>query len=138
MAFVEKPDHSEGEGIPPADDWSGYIEGWKARIRREEEQLAHWLVAARQDAERLARLLADQYRVRAVYLFGSVLTGNVHAGSDLDLAVDGLAPDQFFSAWAHLERETELAVDLVDLNVAPTSLVERVRRDGRLLYGWNE
>ena len=50
-------------------------------------------------ATRCARILRD----RCVIPFGSVMGhGTWHPGSDLDLAVEGIPPEQFFQAWAAL------------------------------------
>lgn len=55
---------------------------------------------------------------REVYVFGSVASGQAHAGSDLDLAVAGLPPERFFSTLARLENLFDRSVDLVDLDDA--------------------
>jgi predicted nucleotidyltransferase len=84
----------------------------------------------------LAGIRAD---VVAVYLFGSRARGTARDDSDVDLGVlvrgepaatlDGMGMDLLVD----LERALRLPVDLVVLNRAPTDLVHRVLRDGRLL-----
>jgi hypothetical protein len=51
-----------------------------------------------------------------------------HPGSDIDLAVEGLAPEQFFRAWAALREilPPGLEVDLVDLEHASEALQARI------------
>lgn len=116
------------------DEWSTYIEGWKRRVAREEADRARWLERARQDARRLAGILGTEFGVRRVLLCGSLCSGQAHAGSDIDLAVEGLAPEVYFRAWARLEQETEIPVDLIDLTTAKPSLVNRICRDGVILF----
>lgn len=99
------------------------------RTAREE-----WLANAKVVASRLADLLADEYRVERVYLFGSVASGQAHLRSDIDIAVDGIAAEDYYRAWARLERETDIPVDLVALSDANVSLVEKVRREGVVLF----
>ncbi len=90
---------------------------------------------ARQEAERLAQILADEYGVERVYLFGSFAWGKVvRPDSDIDLAVEGLPPRQFFKAYGRLERATHYAFDLVPLEKARPPLRELILKSGMLLY----
>jgi hypothetical protein len=54
--------------------------------------------------------------------------GTWHPGSDLDLAVEGIPPEQFFQAWAALREilPPGLDVDLVDLEQAGEALRARI------------
>jgi predicted nucleotidyltransferase len=80
-------------------------------------------------ATRCAQILRDRCRARRVIPFGSVTGhGKWHPGSDLDLAVEGIPPEQFFQAWAALREilPPGLAVDLVDLEQAGEALRARI------------
>jgi predicted nucleotidyltransferase len=69
-------------------------------------------------AEACARLLQERFGARQVIFFGSLVgQGPWHADSDIDLAVEGLPPEQFFRAWAALDEllPRGLRVDLVPL-----------------------
>lgn len=73
---------------------------------------------ARAIAETCIRVLKERFGVREVYLFGSLVgEGPWHAGSDIDLAVEGLPPQDFWHAWEELERlvPSWLEVDLFPL-----------------------
>jgi predicted nucleotidyltransferase len=75
------------------------------------------------------QILRDRFRARRVILFGSVVGhGTWHPGSDLDLAVEGIPPEQFFQAWAALREllPPGLNVDLVDLEHAGEALRARI------------
>jgi predicted nucleotidyltransferase len=90
---------------------------------------------ARQEAERLAKILADEFGVERVYLFGSFAWGvEVRPDSDIDLAVEGLPPRQFFKAYGRLERATSYAFDLVPLEQARPRLREQILKSGILVY----
>ena len=68
-------------------------------------------------ATRCARILRDRFKARRVIPFGSVVgSGTWHPGSDLDLAVEGIPPEQFFQALAALREllPPGLDIDLVD------------------------
>jgi predicted nucleotidyltransferase len=76
-----------------------------------------------------AHLLQERFGAKRVIPFGSVVGhGTWHAGSDLDLAVEGIAPEQFFRAWSALRAllPPGIEVDLVDLEQAGEALRRRI------------
>lgn len=79
------------------------------------------------------RLLTQQYGATRVVLFGSLACGQPHHESDVDLAVEGLPPTQYFIALADLMTLFGTAVDLVRLEEAPPSLAARIAAEGRVL-----
>lgn len=85
---------------------------------------------AQQAAAACARVLKERYGVRQVHLFGSLAgQGPWHSHSDIDLAVEGLAPERYFRAlselWDLLPEGMEL--DLITLEDAPPEMVKKVR-----------
>jgi len=52
-----------------------------------------------------------------IYLFGSVGSGIPRLTSDIDIAVRGIKPEQFFAIYGELMMQLEHEVDLVDLDV---------------------
>lgn len=83
------------------------------------------LAAANACAERLRA----RFGARRVIIFGSAM-GNTpwHSRSDIDLAVEGLAPELFWRAWADLEDllPPGLSVDLIPLETAGPALRARI------------
>src|SRR4029434_6030827 len=80
-------------------------------------------------ATRCARILRDRFKASRVIPFGSVVGRETwHSASDLDLAVEGLPPEQFFQALAALREllPPGLDVDLVDLEHAGEALRARI------------
>ncbi|MBI4530798.1 MAG: nucleotidyltransferase domain-containing protein [Candidatus Latescibacteria bacterium] len=68
--------------------------------------------------ERCTELLKTRFGAQRVISFGSLVGKGVwHPRSDLDLAVEGLPPEQFFRAWSSLQEVLPqgLTVDLVPL-----------------------
>lgn len=53
---------------------------------------------------------------RRIYLFGSLASGTAHAGSDIDLAVEGLDSSRYFAVLGKLLMELNHSVDLVLLD----------------------
>jgi len=103
----------------------------KRRAERERQRQA--ALKAAQDA--LASLLPDYPTVRRVYLFGSVVRpGAFRADSDVDIAVEGVGPAEYFALWRDLEEAMpNWTVDLRDL-VPGTPFARRVQARGQLIY----
>jgi predicted nucleotidyltransferase len=88
----------------------------------------------------ITKLLDSRVDVLFAYLFGSVATGKVHAGSDADIAVffapglDKMARfDRRLVLMGQLTDLLGMDVDVVDLNAAPLSLRHFIMRDGILI-----
>ncbi|MBI3359830.1 MAG: hypothetical protein HY023_01835 [Chloroflexi bacterium] len=80
-------------------------------------------------AERCATLLKERFGATRVIPFGSVVgDGLWRADSDLDLAVEGLPPGQFFSACGEAQRllPGSLELHLVDMKTASPQLRARI------------
>ena len=84
---------------------------------------------AQELAERCATLLREQFGARRVILFGSA-AGEApwHGRSDLDLAVEGLSPDQHWQALNACYKllPPELTLDLIPLESAWPGLRARI------------
>ena len=114
-----------------------YIAAWRKRRAEEQQRQQARAAAGRELARQCARFLAAQYGARRVILFGSLARGEaVHAQSDIDLAVEGLAPAVYFRAlaqvWQLLPLDVEL--DLVPLETARPELLEHIAEEGIVLY----
>jgi len=77
--------------------------------------------------------IARRYNVGGVLLFGSSADPNRQA-DDIDLAVEGIAPEKFFSFYGDLLFSLSKPVDLIDLS-SDTKFNRLVYRDGIRLYG---
>ena len=72
-----------------------------------------------------------QYGIERAYLFGSLTRPDHFTGrSDIDIAVEKLAPDDFFQAMAALSETLEREVDLVELSKC--QFAPRIRDQGLL------
>ncbi len=88
-------------------------------------------------AERCVFVLGDRYKIRRAFLIGSLVKGIVHERSDIDLVVEGLAPDLYMKALTEL---WDILPHGVDLNLIPfedafQSLREKAIEEGELIYG---
>lgn len=98
-------------------------------VRFQSEQIGVDYDAAVAAAARCTELLVSKYGAARVVPFGSLR--DPHAwrdDSDLDIAVEGIAPEQFFRAWASLRQVVPagLQVDLVALETASPQLQARI------------
>ncbi|MCL4487614.1 MAG: nucleotidyltransferase domain-containing protein [Chloroflexi bacterium] len=96
----------------------------RERQARDEQQMQVRRQAAWDAARQAARWLKDKYGATRVIAFGSLAHGAwFHARSDIDLAVVGLSPDNYFPAWASLDHlDIPFEIDLVRYETAPPQL----------------
>jgi predicted nucleotidyltransferase len=117
-----------------ADRHRACIRAWRARLQREQDELKKLETEARAQARSCAERLVARFGVRQVYLIGSLARqGSFHEGSDIDLAVAGLAPEQY---WAALDQVAALAdreVELIRLEDAGPEMAAHVAAEGILL-----
>jgi len=76
---------------------------------------------------------ANKYHVSSVILFGS----SIREGEeyhDIDIGVNGIAPELFFKFYAELYRFLSKPVDLVDLS-KKTAFTAFVEQHGVRIYG---
>lgn len=76
--------------------------------------------------------LAGRYGVKRVILFGSSL--GKKQSRDIDLAVEGLRPKDFFKFYGDLLFSLPKPVDLVDLS-QDSKFTRLVRAEGLSIYG---
>ena len=83
-------------------------------------------------ARRAAQLLREQFQVTRLVVFGSLAreTG-FNRWSDVDIAAWGLAPEDTFRAiGAVMDLDTDVPVNLVDVNTARDSLLAEIEQYG--------
>jgi len=100
-----------------------------ADSKQRRERLEHGLKVAGQ----AAALLRQRFKVEKVVVFGSLLRPeHFRERSDVDLAVLGLADQDFLSAVAAVTSlDPEIIVDLVAIEQASPSLKQHIEQEGR-------
>ncbi|MBC8231647.1 nucleotidyltransferase domain-containing protein [bacterium] len=87
-------------------------------------------------AEECAKMLTEQFEVKKVHLFGSV-TGESpwHNRSDLDIAVEGLAPRDYFRALLALDKllPSFLEIDLITLEDALPEIAASIQGEKKMV-----
>jgi len=114
--------------------WQHYLES--ARHRSEPLALSP---SVQRERERLLTLVRDaaamlksRFSVRRVILIGSLAhEAGFSALSDVDLAVEGLAGDDYWEAWRMVEDIiAERPIDLIDVETAGESMLRTIERYG--------
>lgn len=112
---------------------------FRAAVARREREIAEkqkdpafraTVDAALADASRMARCLKEDFGARRVRLFGSLARADSMEGSDIDLAVEGIEPGEFFHASARAALLTQRRVDIIDVADASPLLKLRIDQDG--------
>ena len=99
--------------------------------RRNSLLLTRWQASTRNVAESIARELVKCFGAHRVVLFGSVARGDIHKGSDIDLAVWGIPPKDFYRAVAFASGYSrEWKVDLVDAEDCRESVRRSILDEG--------
>jgi predicted nucleotidyltransferase len=105
-----------------------------ARRRRQQEQteLDYRREQAWAAARQAVRLLKTRFKATRVVVFGSLARGSGFTRwSDVDIAAWGIAREDTFRAiGAVLDMDTEITVNLVDVNTCRPSLLEVIEQDG--------
>jgi predicted nucleotidyltransferase len=117
-------------------DLSSYAAGWLARDRARAQEEAAWRARIEARLPQVVRLLAEDFGVTRVLLFGSLARGTAGPTSDVDLLVDGLPLERLIEATARADRLlAEANADLVPADRVRPEVLTRALAEGILLYG---
>lgn len=99
-------------------------------LRERAEKAKALRLDAVEDARRLAALLHKHFEFEAIFLFGSVLSERFRRHSDVDMAIIGLRPEDFFKAHALLLRESRYDIDLKPFEDMPEDMKKKILSEG--------
>jgi predicted nucleotidyltransferase len=119
------------------EDIEKYLPTWRKRLEEEAAALGRRRRAAEEVADRMARILGDEFEAERVYLVGSLLKPeDFGTHSDIDLLVVGLEPARYFKALSRIWKELPkgMEVDLVPFEDADEYLRNLAQTKGVLLY----
>jgi len=127
---------SKGGALAAQVDIDGYVAGWRERAevrQREQQELNR---SARARLPEVVRCLVEQFGATRVVLFGSLARDELEPESDIDLLVEGVAPDRLLEGCACASRLMGTWwVDLVPLERAHPKLLEHASQQGEVLHG---
>ena len=77
--------------------------------------------------------ISKKYSVKRVLLFGSSVD-DAKESNDIDIAVEGISPKDFFRYYGELLFALSKPVDVVDLS-GNSKFINLIKQEGVLLYG---
>ena len=83
--------------------------------------------------KRIIREISERYAVKRVLLFGSSIVSGKES-RDIDLAVEGIPPADFFRYYGDLILGLSRPVDVVDIS-RTSKFTKMIKQEGILLYG---
>ncbi len=83
--------------------------------------------------KKIIREISEKYHIKRVLLFGSSMDP-VRESRDIDIAVEGVNPCDFFDYYGDLMLKLSKPVDVVDLSEA-SKFVTLVKKEGIVIYG---
>jgi predicted nucleotidyltransferase len=114
---------------------ASYVQGWRDRSRREAEAAAVWRARVRKRLDIVVEVLARNFGVSRIVLFGSLARAEAAPGSDVDLLVSGIGAERIIEATVAAERILgEARVDLVPVELARLAVRDRAESEGTILY----
>ncbi|MCK8816313.1 nucleotidyltransferase domain-containing protein [Natroniella sulfidigena] len=86
--------------------------------------------------DKIKSYLLENYDVKLIYLFGSILTSNFTDESDIDIAifVEGLGFEQRIDMMSDLEGLVDRKVDLVNLTEVDVNFATEIIASGQNIY----
>lgn len=102
------------------------------RLSAQQERTTALRQSAWQAARNAAQMLRQRFHATRVVAFGSLIhEGCFTPWSDVDIAAWGIAPEATFRAiGAVMDMDSEVTINLVDVNTCRASLLEVIEREG--------
>lgn len=116
-------------------NYTQYIRYWRRRLKEEIPLNRKRAKELFKIAKNCARILKEEFKVRSIYLYGSLLTPEAtNPWSDIDLAAEGIDP-YWTEAQRRLYREMpeNVKLDLIDITWADERLREKILKEGKRL-----
>jgi len=88
-------------------------------------------IRALDKAKTVAALLKQKYNVKNVWVYGSVVQGDFHKRSDIDMLIDDTYKGSFWEMYVRAQRKANpFPLSLITEKDAFPSLIEFVRKEG--------
>ena len=83
--------------------------------------------------KRKIREVSKKYHAKRVLLFGSSLDVT-RESQDIDIAVEGIPPEDFFQYYGELMLKLSKPIDVIDLSCS-SKFTRLIQQEGVMLYG---
>jgi predicted nucleotidyltransferase len=107
---------------------------WQRRRIEQELHNQELVKQARQDLQKITEMLVREFNAKKIILFGSLIQGNFNQDSDIDLAVAGISPSDYFHILAAINSVSDRWIDLKPLEALDPHFLKRVLQTGECLY----
>ena len=77
--------------------------------------------------------ISKEFGAKKVLLFGSCLE-DIESARDIDIAVSGIKPQEFFKYYGKVSMAVDDEVDIIDLDDIREHLYKRVLSKGQVIY----
>jgi uncharacterized protein len=113
-------------------DEAAYLQTARRRARAAEARWAERRRQAWEAAIRAAAFIKASFPHARVRAFGSVLyPDSFGPRSDIDLAIEGIGWPEYLQLWSALDSlEPDFEIDLIDIEIASSSLRALIEREG--------
>jgi uncharacterized protein len=111
-----------------------YIDYWRDRQMQQQLNSAALAQQAWSDVEKVAELLRAKFGATRVIVFGSLVRGDrFDAESDVDMAVEGIPPGDYFTAMAEVNEVSHQWIDLKPLESLEPHFLQKVLTMGKII-----
>lgn len=109
-----------------------YIDYWRDRQMKQNIESAELARQAWIDVQKVAELLSARFGATRIIVFGSLVRGECFdAESDIDMAVAGITPADFFTAMAAANEISHQWVDLKPMESLDPHFLQKVLTMGK-------
>jgi predicted nucleotidyltransferase len=114
-----------------------YLDYWKTK--QQETQSYHQMLAqeAKESLVPIIDYLIQNFNIKKIILFGSLVKDNFCETSDIDLAVEGIPPEAYFPTLAKINTMSDRWIDLKPIESLDPHFLKRVLETGECLYASN-
>ncbi len=111
-----------------------YLSYWKTK--QQETQLYNQTLAqrAKESLVPIIDYLTQNFNIKKIILFGSLVKGNFCETSDIDLAVEGIPAEDYFPTLAKINTMSDRWIDLKPIESLDPHFLKRVLEAGECLY----
>jgi predicted nucleotidyltransferase len=117
--------------VSPIEEFASYLPAIRRRWLADQETARQRQTATWEAARQAASLLRIRFGAQKVIAFGSLVrSGRFSERSDIDLAVSGIPPVEFFRTWDAVASSCPFDLDLVDLADCSPALRDLLEQEG--------
>ncbi len=111
-----------------------YVKTWLQKEKKKRQEINQKREKAFKKARKISKMLKEDFKINSVILFGSLAENKFWQHSDIDLAVKGLAAENYLTVFSKAsDIASPFKVDLVIIEDAPESLLKKINNKGMKL-----